>query len=461
MGEALSERRSYIALNLLPLGSTTVAALLGRTASAAKALEIAVLRAPGGAPRRGSREPAWPPAADGTGPGLFRRQGDSDVEGPPGGSLPTASGLLERADREEERARTLSIEIVTLADGAYPALLREIPDPPPVLYVRGRLEPDHEVRVAIVGSRRASRYGLVVAEALAEGLARKGVTVVSGLARGVDAAAHRGALGAPARTLAVLGSGLPAIYPVEHTDLAQRIAASGAILSEYPLDLGPLPEFFPRRNRVISGLSAMVVVVEAARASGALVTARLALDQGRELGAVPGSILSETSAGTNALLLEGIAHVVTSSEDVLGALPGVFRVGLGLPASPLDEPAQPRDGRCGGQPRPGGPRGSHTHTGSVRTGVRSSLVDRPEDGAIRGGGLLAVGSCGGTPPRGGDEELVARHLSHDEPLSIDDLVERSGLPVPRLLAALSALEIRGLAVSLPGNRVALARAPVV
>src|SRR5207249_653954 len=155
-------------------------------------------------------------------------------------------------------------------DGTYPALLREIADPPPVLYVRGTLEPDDEVRVAVVGSRRATGYGLDAAHLLARDLGRCGVTIVSGLARGIDRRAHEGALDAGTRTIAVLGSGLGRLYPREHGKLARAVAARGAVVTEYPFDMPPLSSCFPRRNRVISGLSAGVVVVEAAMASGAL-----------------------------------------------------------------------------------------------------------------------------------------------------------------------------------------------
>jgi DNA protecting protein DprA len=407
--------------------------------------------------------------------------------------LPTSRELLARAAAEEKRARAMGIAILTLEDDAYPALLREIPDPPPVLYARGALDPDDEVRVAIVGSRRASRYGISVAELLGHNIALAGITVVSGLARGIDAAAHRGALAAPGRTIAVLGSGLDALYPREHGALASEIAARGAVISEYPLDAAPMPHQFPRRNRVISGLSAAVVVVEAARQSGALVTARLALEQNRELSAVPGSILSETSIGTNDLLREGVAHFVTGADDVLAALPPVFRARLDLPASPLDETDAPHAGR--------GLSREEELTGPCTDGTDRSTITAEEPigvdgsgdpdcpGAIEDSAHGTEKSCSIVSPRsardrsqdvagrpqgatsrtrtarprhgltpGSDEFLVAARLSAGEETSLDELLALCGLPVSRLLAALSALEMRGLAVSLPGNRVTLSRA---
>jgi DNA protecting protein DprA len=382
--------------------------------------------------------------------------------------------------------------ILTLEDDAYPSLLREIADPPPVLYVRGAIAPDDEVRVAIVGSRRATPYGLGVARGLAEALGGRGIAIVSGLARGIDAAAHLGALDGGARTIAVMGSGLAAIYPNEHTDLADRIASTGAVISEYPLDSQPLPGFFPRRNRIVSGLSAFVVVVEAARTSGALVTARLALEQGRELGAVPGSIRSETSTGTNGLLRDGAAHAITKHEDVLDALPAVFRLRLGAAALATGEAGSPPvKGRerevesgcmeiCEQASIPAGDRASgEVETGSSGSCERGSIP--VGEGTERQAGSGRPGSSGASRPAGqrpqrgrprgpdlrslvlagSDEAAVLGHLSHDEPIPIDELAERCGLPFPRLLGAISALEIKGLATCLPGDRVAPGWTPAV
>ena len=216
-------------------------------------------------------------------------------------------------------AQRAGVRIVTLEDADYPTLLREIPDPPLVLYVRGTLPDPAAPAVAIVGSRHASRYGVEIAERLAYDLALRGLTVISGLARGIDGAAHRGALKAQGRTLAVLGNGLSRIYPPEHEPLAKQIVEQGAVISEYPMQMAPLAQNFPRRNRLISGLSLGVVIVEAAQRSGALITADMALEQGREVFAVPGPITRRTSQGTHHLLKQG-ARLVTSAEDILEEL---------------------------------------------------------------------------------------------------------------------------------------------
>ncbi|MDR7514355.1 MAG: DNA-processing protein DprA [Armatimonadota bacterium] len=220
------------------------------------------------------------------------------------------AALLEDASR-------CGAQVVTLADPEYPQALREIPDPPLALYVRGRL-PDG-VRVAVVGSRNPSPDGEYVARRMAAELAAAGVCVVSGLARGIDAAAHRGALEVRGPTVAVLGCGVDVGYPAGHEDLADQVAACGAVVSEYPPGTPPAKHHFPLRNRLISGLSHAVVVVEATLRSGALITADLALEQGREVFAVPGSVLNPRSAGPHRLLREG-AGWAESAADVLQAL---------------------------------------------------------------------------------------------------------------------------------------------
>ena len=236
---------------------------------------------------------------------------------------------------ELEAAVRADAAIITLADQGYPERLRAIADPPPVLYVSGAFEPADATAVAIVGARHASAYGLQCAERLAYELALRGVTIVSGLARGIDAAAHRGALTAGGRTVAVLGSGLSRVYPDEHAALADQVARQGAVLSEYPMASAPMPYNFPRRNRIISGLSLGVVVVEAARRSGALITADCALEQGREVFAVPGPMAAATSQGTHELIKQG-ARLVTSVEDIVEEL----RL---TPAGPRPADARPDD----------------------------------------------------------------------------------------------------------------------
>ena len=201
----------------------------------------------------------------------------------------------------------------------YPRLLSEIHSPPEILHVKGTLVKEDEAAVAIVGTRAATPYGLAIAGQLAEELVGCGVTVVSGLAEGIDAAAHEGALKAGGRTIAVVGHGLSRIYPSQHRELAERIAESGCIVSEFPMGMPPLRENFPQRNRIISGLSLGTVVVEAPFKSGALITARFAMEQGREVFAVPGPISSRQSEGTHALLKDG-AKLVGRVEDILEEL---------------------------------------------------------------------------------------------------------------------------------------------
>src|SRR5581483_4699983 len=222
----------------------------------------------------------------------------------------TASALRElrrqvNPAEEEAALRAVGVRAITLQEDAYPASLRTIGDPPPVLFLRGDLVPADEWAVAIVGTRRATSYGRQVAEQLGGALAQAGVTVVSGLARGIDGCAHRAALAAGGRTIAVLGHGLDTVYPPEHARLAEEIAASGALVSEFPLGTRPDAPNFPRRNRILAGLARATVVVEAGLNSGALITADCALEQGREVFAVPGSILSPSSKGTNALIKDG------------------------------------------------------------------------------------------------------------------------------------------------------------
>ncbi len=222
-------------------------------------------------------------------------------------------------DEVLSRVERAGVHVLTWDSSDYPDLLRQISDAPPVLFVRGDITPADEWAVALVGTRKATVYGREVARVLASDLAQNQVTVVSGLARGVDSVAHKAALDAGGRTLAVLGSGVDCIYPAEHRKLADAIAANGALISDYPLGTQPEASNFPARNRIISGLSLGVVVVEADVKSGALITADFALDQSREVFAVPGSILSSASAGCNRLLRDG-ASIVTEVGDILETL---------------------------------------------------------------------------------------------------------------------------------------------
>ncbi len=217
---------------------------------------------------------------------------------------------------EYNQIRKAQAKIVTFLDGDYPDLLRSIPDAPVVLYAKGQWPLQGALPVAIVGSRRASLYGMEISGKFAVRLAELGFTVVSGMARGIDAAAHRGALRAKGTTVAVLGSGLTNVYPPENRDLFDEISGSGAVISEFSMETPPVPYNFPRRNRIISGLSLGVIVVEAAERSGALITADFALEQGREVFAVPGKIDQLSSFGAHNLIKQG-AKLVTCVEDIL------------------------------------------------------------------------------------------------------------------------------------------------
>ncbi|MEZ4711118.1 MAG: DNA-processing protein DprA [Caldilineaceae bacterium] len=220
---------------------------------------------------------------------------------------------------ELTRVQSADIQVLTWDDAQYPANLRQTDAPPPVLYVRGELLPSDEWAVALVGTRRATAYGREVTHTVATDLTRAGVTIVSGLALGVDTVAHKAALEAGGRTIAVLGSGVDQIYPPQNRGLALEIAKQGAVISEYPLGVRPEANNFPPRNRIISGLSRGIVVVEASQRSGALITANFAAEQGRDVFAVPGSILHPGSAGCNMLIQNGATPLLTSN-DVLEQL---------------------------------------------------------------------------------------------------------------------------------------------
>ncbi len=307
------------------------------------------------------------------------------------------AGADHEIDVEAEIAlcREHGIDILTESHVAYPRVLREIHDPPGVLFVRGALKPNDALAIGIVGTRHGTQYGLRQAERLAGGLARAGLTIISGLARGVDAAAHRGALGAGGRTIAVLASGVMNIYPPEHDKLAEEVAAQGALVSESPPRAEPLAGTFPQRNRLISGMSLGVIVVEAAQRSGALITARHAMEQGREVFAVPGNVDSRTSRGCHQLIRDG-AKLVESADDVLEEL------------GPLVE-AAPRD------------------DGQVIHHPAELLLNELEQQV-----LSAIGG---------------------EATPIDRIVSQTGLPVQQVLSTLSVLEMRRLVRRLSGATV--------
>ena len=316
-----------------------------------------------------------------------------------------ARDLQADAEAEIDAVRQLGGDILLLDDGVYPSSLREIYDPPIVLYVKGAWsECLDQPCIGVVGSRRCSTYGQNAAMMLARDLAARGVTVVSGFARGIDAAAHRGALEAGGRTVAVFGTGLDEIYPRDHKQLATDILSQGgALVTQFPLQTPPVSENFPYRNRIISGLSLGIVVVEAAENSGSLITARLAIEQNREVFAVPGNITSRNSFGTNYLIKGAGAKLVQQWQDVASELPPQIAAKL-LPP-PINVKAR-------------------------TVCDRLSLV--PE-------GLSAT------------ETSVFKLLTPDTPAHVDWLIDKSKLAVPDLTAALLNLEIRDLIRALPGR----------
>ena len=281
----------------------------------------------------------------GTPQAIFRTSA-SELEGfglNSGTARSMASGVaFEEAAAQHERLKQAGAALIALDDPFYPEQLREIYDPPIALFAKGRVELLETVMVGIIGSRRATAYGKAVSQKIATELCAAGVTVVSGMARGIDTAAHEASLQARGGTIAVYGCGLDLVYPTENRKLAARIALDGLLLSEYPFGSPAYPQNFPVRNRIISGLSAGVLVVEGAQYSGSSITARLALDQGREVFAVPGNITSPMSYGPNLLIRQG-AHLVLQTSDVLDELPETARMQLAASRKQRaegDEPAQ-------------------------------------------------------------------------------------------------------------------------
>lgn len=302
------------------------------------------------------------------------------------GLEPAVAAKLERArgeiDPTQELARLAKAEVsvLTWADAGFPPLLRQIPSPPICLYMRGSMEASDELAVAMVGTRNATAYGRSVTRRLASDLAASGVAVVSGLARGIDAAAHRAALEVGGRTIAVFGCGLDIVYPPEHRRLAEEVTARGALLSEYPLGRQPAADQFPVRNRLISGLSLGVVITESRERSGALITAEFAGQQGRDVFAVPGSILNQSSAGPHRLIQDG-AKLVMGVEDILGEL--------------------------------------NIHLAGRQAELTSAIPLSPE------------------------EERVFALLDGD-PVHVDDVSARTGIPVQQVSSVLALMEVRGL-----------------
>ncbi len=284
-------------------------------------------------------------------------------------------------DAEMGKIERAGASLLTPEDAGYPALLKHLPDPPLALYVRGALTTQDELALAIVGTRKATTYGRDSAAFFARQLAQQGVTIVSGLAHGIDGAAHRAALDAGGRTIAVLGCGIDRVYPSDHAELARQIARQGAVISEFPIGSKPEAHHFPRRNRIISGLSLGVLVAEAPEQSGAMITATMAAEQGREVFAVPGSIFSTAHGGTNRLIQDG-AKLVMTVEDILDEL-------------------------------------NIAHN-KVEARVLTKQI----------------------APAGAQEAGLLRYFGA-EPLPIDELVRQSGLPTAEVLSTLTLLELQG------------------
>jgi DNA processing protein len=298
-----------------------------------------------------------------------------------GAALAGAPATAEEADREAARAAGLGVDLVAPGDPGYPFPLLRTFDPPPLLWVRGAWIREDCLSVSVVGSRKASAYGTVQAGRLGRGLAAAGVTVVSGLARGVDTAAHRGALDCPGgRTIAVLGSGLARPYPWENRHLLEEAASRGAVLSEFPLDTPPLPHNFPRRNRVLAALALATVVVEASEKSGSLITANIANELGKTVAAVPGRVDAPESRGANRLLKDG-AHLVEGAGDVL-ALLGLDSPESGAPSTAATGPAGRILAALEGSD-PLDPDSLAAATGLPGAAVRAALVDLEIDGSVR------------------------------------------------------------------------------
>ena len=290
---------------------------------------------------------------------------------------------------EMEKLERAGVKAINWHDRMYPPRLKEIHDPPPVLYVRGEILPEDQRSVAVVGTRKATTYGREVAGVLSKDLARNGVTVVSGLARGIDSVAHRAAIESGGRTIAVFGSGLDVVYPPEHGRLARDIEEAGALVSEHPLGAKPEARHFPRRNRLISGMTLGTLVVEAGDISGALLTVRSALEQDREVFCVPGSIFSPASRGTNSLIQDG-AKLVTNYKDVLEEL------NLTVVAHQIE--------------------------------MRSII--QPQDD---------------------NESLLLNHVTH-EPAHIDEIRRQAGLPITVVSSTLAVMELKGMIKQVGGMR---------
>jgi DNA processing protein len=300
----------------------------------------------------------------------------------------------EDLNKEFALVKKYGLKIMTFEDQDYPQNLKNIPDPPIVLYVKGEIKKEDRLAIGIVGSRRASFYGLTNTQKFSEDLSAKGFTIVSGMAHGIDTHAHRGALKQGGRTIAVMGSGFNHIYPEENKELAEEISKSGAVISEFPISTLPLKQNFPRRNRVISGLSLGILVAEAAKNSGALITADFALEQGREVFALPGKVDSLNSFGTNGLIKQG-AKLISCVDDIIEELN-------------LDIDLEPR--------------------------IKESKDKQSPDLSI--------------------DECVLYNSIAKEPVRLDELLEKTHLDSPRIIELLLRLQVKRLIKQLPGQQFA-------
>lgn len=324
-----------------------------------------------------------------------------------------ASGCtFEDAAAQQEKMAEAGATLVTIGDPRYPKPLREIFDPPLLLFVRGRVELLQSLMLGVVGTRRPTPYGIAVAERLSGDLAHAGLTIASGMARGIDTAAHRGTLASGGNTVAVLGCGVDIVYPSENRRLAGEIAGKGAIVSEFPMGATAFPQNFPIRNRIISGMSAGVLVVEGAQYSGSAITAKLAMDQGREVFAVPGNITSKASWGPNLLIKQG-AKLVQDWNDVVSELSPEARRHL------IEE----------------GRRRLLAENGEPEAGVQASLLENTDGEQL-----------------GASARKTLQALQVDVAIHLDDLVEKLGdTSAPELIAVLFELEMLGLVRQLPGK----------
>ena len=350
--------------------------------------------------------------------------------------LPPVEGLSSSqaallSDKSTDRAEDVlarcakgDIFLLTMQDALYPDRLRNIYDPPVLLYGRGRMPLfDEEAAVSVVGTRTCTPYGISAAEELGYQLAKEGAVVVSGLAKGIDGASHRGALRAGGFTAAVLGGGVDVVYPAENRRLYEDIAATGVLLSEYPPQTLPEAWHFPVRNRIISGLSVAAVVVEAPVKSGALITAENAMEQGRDVFAIPGPVDAPNSAGCHRLIREG-AILATCAWDILGEYESRFPHKLRRAAPPM--PPLPR---LAGEPK-------------LAAEKPKTNASRPEEAEVPALPCLTAEELAGLSD---EQRTVLRALRTDAPLLTDQLAEDSGLPIQRVLPALTLLEISGWA----------------